>query len=421
MVRNSALLAALLVLIPSAVPAQTGLPETSEYKGDIRRGPDGRLTIVAPEQAPVDAADAARPATLKVGPQERVRTISEAARLARNGDVVEILPGEYRGQTAVWTQDRLTIRGVGGRPVLFADGRSAEDKALWVVRGGAIRVENLEFRGARVRDGNGAGIRFERGHLTIHRCAFIDNEMGILTDNKPDLALDISDSEFADAPRHDGPLHHLLYVGAIGRFTLTGSRFSNGYRGHLVKSRARENHVRYNLIADGPDGKASYELEFPNGGLAYVVGNVIAQSAATENSVIVAYGAEGPRWPDNALYFAHNTLVNGRREGGAFLRLWSDKLPGAEAWILNNLTVGNGDLYQPPHGRFEGNRSAPESALIEYGGVPARLKPGDPLRGGVRIPGAARGEELMPDAEFTLPAGRRPLRPGSSVAPGAFQ
>jgi hypothetical protein len=48
--------------------------------------------------------------------------------------------------------------------VLHADGLHAEGKALVVVRGGRRpRVENIEFRGARVPHGNGAGIRFERG------------------------------------------------------------------------------------------------------------------------------------------------------------------------------------------------------------------------------------------------------------------
>ncbi|MDR2788619.1 MAG: hypothetical protein LBD06_09755 [Candidatus Accumulibacter sp.] len=420
-----ALAIALLALLPSAGPARTfGLPASSEYKGEIRRDPEGRLSVVESGRTLAGTAGASRPATLKVGPGERVRTIGEAAEIARDGDVVEILPGDYRGQPAVWTQNELTIRGGGERPVLFADGRNVEGKALWIVRGGAIHIENLEFRGARVPDGNGAGIRFERGRLSIHRCAFVDNEMGLLTGNSPELSLEISDSEFSDAPRHDGALHHLLYVGAIDRFVLTGSRFSNGYRGHLVKSRARENHVRYNLLADGPEGRASYELEFPNGGLAHVVGNVIAQSAATDNPILVAYGAEGRRWPDNALYFAHDTLIDARRQGGTLLKLWADEFPdGMEVWILNNLIVGAGEsgLHPPPRGRFEGNRSAPESALIEFAGLPVRLKPDDPLRGSVRVPGAARGEALWPDAEFTLPAGQRPIRPGRALAPGAFQ
>lgn len=424
MVHSAFLVAALVgVSVTSFAQPANPLPESSDYKGEIRRAPDGKLIAVeknAPAattgQTPVSA-----PATLVVGPQERFRTITEAAKAARDGDVVEIRSGEYRGQTAIWTQNDLTIRGVGQRPVLIADGRSAEGKALWVIRGGRVRVENIEFRGVRVRDGNGAGIRFERGQLTVHRCAFIDNEMGILTGNSADLTLEVSDSEFADTARHDVDVHHLLYVGAIGRFVLTGSRFSNGYRGHLVKSRARENFIRYNLLADGPGGMASYELEFPNGGLAYVIGNVMQQSATAENPVLVSYGAEGPRWPDNALYFAHNTLINDRH-GGIFLRIATEKLGGnVESWVINNLTVGNGDLFPPAHGRFEGNLAASRSDLVEYAGLPLKLKSGSTLRGAVRIPGKARDIDLLPAAEFTLPVGQRPAVRGSSLAPGAFQ
>lgn len=402
-----------------AQPVQ-GLPESPAYKGDIRRSPDGKL-IAVEEQQVGTSAEATRPTTLVVGPQEKIRTITEAAKVARDGDVIEILPGEYHGQPAVWTQTNLFIRGRGPRPAMIADGRSAEGKGLWVIRGGNVRIENIEFRGVRVRDGNGAGIRFEKGHLVVHRCAFIDNEMGILTGNSPELTLEISDSEFADAARHEVDLHHLLYVGAIGRFVLTGSRFSNGYKGHLVKSRARENHVRYNLLADGQGGRASYELEFANGGIAYVVGNVIAKSAGADNSVLVSYGSEGPRWPENALYFAHNTLVNDRH-AGIFIQLVTGKFPAnTESWIINNLTVGNGDLFPPPQGRFEGNLSAQRGDLIDYAGLPSRLKADSPLRGQVRIPGKARDSDLLPQAEFTLPAGQRPISPGSSLAPGAFQ
>ena len=111
-------------------------------------------------------------ATMVVGPGEMVSTVTEAARLARDGDVIEIRSGNYRGQTAIWTQNNLLIRGTGKRPVMIADGQSAEDKATWVVRGGNVRIENIEFRGARASDGNGAGIRFERGRLTVHAVSF---------------------------------------------------------------------------------------------------------------------------------------------------------------------------------------------------------------------------------------------------------
>lgn len=398
------------------------VPPTSVYKGEIRRGADGRLTVVEVEKPARPVADGEpKPATMLVGSQERITTITEAAMRARDGEVIEIRPGDYHGQPALWTQDNLVIRGSGARPVMVADGKSAEGKAIWVIRGGNVRVENIEFRGARVPSGNGAGIRFERGNLVVHRCAFIDNEMGILTANFPEMTLAVSDSEFAAAPRYQGVLHHLLYVGQIGRFTLSGSRFEQGYLGHLVKSRAHQNDVRYNLLVDGAGGRSSYELEFPNGGIAYVVGNVIGQSATTDNPVLVAYGAEGPHWPDNGLFLAHNTLLNDFH-GGSFLKVWSEKFPGGvDTWVINNLTVGYGDLFAPAQGRFEGNRSALRRDLLDYGGLPLRLNGSSALRGAVRIPGQARGVDLLPAAEFSFPVGRRPVQPGNSLAPGAFQ
>ena len=141
---------------------------------------------------------------MRIGRQERITTITKAARLARNGEVIEITFGDYRAQPVVWTQDNLLIRGVGDRPVMIADSKSAEDKAIWVIRSGNVRVENIEFRGARVASGNGAGIRFERGHLVVHRCAFFDNEMGLLTANFSDMSLEVIDSEFGSAPHHRG-------------------------------------------------------------------------------------------------------------------------------------------------------------------------------------------------------------------------
>jgi len=395
------------------------LPSAPDYRGEIRRGPDGRLVTTTEDVVQRRAAEL--PATMVVGPGEKISSISEAARLAKDGEVIEIRPGEYRGQPAIWTQKDLLIRGAGQRPVMLADGKSAEGKAIWVVRGGKMTIQNVEFRGARVPDSNGAGIRFEKGELVVRGCAFFDNEMGIMTANLPELSLEVVDSEFADSPRTKNDYHHLLYVGGIGKFVLRGSRFRNGFYGHLVKSRARESHILYNMLVDGAGGQSSYELEFPNGGVAYVIGNVIGQSAGSDNPNVVAYGTEGPRWPDNALYMAHNTLINDAHAGN-FLNVRTDKIGGdLEVWLLNNLTVGHGDFFKPAQGRFDGNRSVARGDLADIGGIPLRLTNMSPLRGAIRPPGQARGVELLPDAEFRFPAGTRPMRPGSQLAPGAFQ
>lgn len=413
-------LLALRCLGVAAQPADR-LPPAPDYLGEIKRSPDGQLKAVmeGEKSLPVPVPLAG---TLVVGPGEKVTTITEAARLAKDGDVVEIRPGVYRGQPAVWTQKDLIIRGTGGsRPVMVADGKSAEGKAIWVVRGGKVRIENIEFRGAQVADRNGAGIRFETGSLTVTNSAFFDNEMGIMTGNKPELSLEVIDSEFADAPHTRNDYHHLIYVGSIGKFVLRGSRFQNGFYGHLVKTRARESHILYNMLVDGSGGHASYELEFANGGIAYVIGNSIGQSVQTENSSIVVYGSEGRRWPDNVLFMAHNTLLNDA-PGGSFVNVRGDKMgPDVEVWLLNNLTVGNGDLFKPAQGRFTGNQHIGRGELVESGGIPLRLTNMSPLRGAVRPPGEARGISLLPDAEFHFPVGTRPMRPGSQLAPGAFQ
>jgi len=420
---RSVLLATCLLLLK--VPflqaqVQDKLPPAPDYIGEIRRGVDGKL-VAKPESEQEKMHRIGEPATMRVGPAEKVTTLTEAARLAKDGEIIDVLPGNYRGQSAIWTQHRLLIRGVGERPVMIGDGKSAEGKAIWVVRGGDVTIENVEFRGARVANFNGAGIRFEKGNLVIQGCRFIDNEMGILTANSEDLRLEVRDSEFADAPRDARAWHHLIYVGKIARFVLRGSYFHGGYLGHLVKSRARESHILYNMLVDGDGGKASYELEFPNGGLAFVIGNVIGQSAGTDNPIVVSYGAESPNWRENSLYMVHNTLLNDRF-GGSFLTVHAENFPGGvNVWQINNLTVGSGTFYPPSQGRFEGNRSALRSDLIEFGGVPVRLTNQSPLRGAVRPPGSINGVELLPTEEFHFPVGTRSLRLGSSLSPGAFQ
>ena len=295
-------------------------------------------------------------ATWVVAAGSELPTMAEALQRAADGDLIEVQPGTYRGDVAVIGQRRLTIRGVGERPLFVADGRHAEGKAIWVVRNGDITIENIEFRGARVPDLNGAGIRFERGRLRILRCAFFDNEMGLLASNDAQAELHIEDSDFGQAPTHPGDLHHLLYVGRLAQVTITGSRFAQGYVGHLIKSRARRSVITGNTIVDGPDGRASYEIDLPNGGLAHIAGNTIGQSARTENITLVAYGAEGKAWPDSALTVEGNTMVSERPGHAWFVRAWADRLPpGSSIQVRRNRLIGNGAMSLMPGATVEDN------------------------------------------------------------------
>jgi hypothetical protein len=349
---------------------------------------------------------------LRVGPGETFQTIGKAAANARDGDVIEVAAGDYRADVAVWTQDRIAVRGVGGRARLIAAGASAEQKAIWVVRGGRMVVENIEFVGARVSDRNGAGIRLEKGSLTVRNCAFLDNENGILAGNGKTIELTIEGSEFGHNGAGDG-LSHNLYAGAIARLTVTGSYFHHARVGHLLKSRAAENRIMYNRLTDEIDGVASYELEFPNGGLAYVIGNIIQQAPDTGNPTMISVGAEGYSWPRNEVFLVNNTLVDDRKVGGIFL--WV-RAGVQRLGVFNNLLIGLGSLETAGRGEYAGNSHANRSALS------ADFVLTNPIRFAADIvdPGSANGIPLIMAREYVHPAQTRELSVKVSW-PGAQQ
>jgi len=351
--------------------------------------------------------------TITVGPSGDVRTIAEAAKIARSGDVVEVRAGEYRADVAVWNQTRLTIRAVGGRAVLNAAGRSAEGKGIWVIRDGHFEVEGFDFIGARVADRNGAGIRFEHGALVVRDSSFLDNENGILTSNDGRSTLLIERSLFARNGHGDG-YSHGVYAGRIARLEVRASYFHSGRAGHLLKSRARENRIEYNRLTD-EDGDSSYELEFPNGGRALVIGNIIEQSAKTQNPVIVSYGAEGYKWPVNELAMSHNTVVDSGARDGVFVRV----SPGnATAFLFDNLWVGGAKLGIPSIAEESGNRQVPLSALRDPAHGDYRLSASallPPREGASDVPAA-----WLPRFQYRRDRAMEPLTRGAPLA-GALQ
>lgn len=383
----------------------------------------GSSALAAGPAQAASGADGGR--LLRVGPGQALRTIAAAAAQARDGDTIEIEAGDYAADVAVWTRDRLTVRGVGGHVRLLAAGASAEDKAIWVVRGGAMTVENIAFSGARVSGRNGAGIRFEKGRLTVRNCLFEDNENGILTSNDPDAELEIEGSEFGHNGAGDGQSHN-LYVGNIRRLKVSGSYFHHARVGHLLKSRAAESVVEYNRLTDEPGGRASYELEFPGGGLAYVIGNLIEQGAQTENPYMISFGSEGYRWPRNELYLSGNTLVDERAQGGYFLRVQ----PGAgRVRAVNNLLFGRSTLEAATEGAAAGTGEYAGNVKIDAGAFAQLASQDYRLRkriadtrpfGKLAVPGAANGVELAPRREYVHPRQTRALA-GAPAVPGALQ
>jgi len=360
---------------------------------------------------------------LVVGPAGVPLTLQQALDKARDGDVIDILPGEYRGPPVVLEQRRLTLRGVGTRPVFNAERKLGSARAIWTVKGGEVVIQNIEFRGARAQDAGGAGVRQDGGVLLLRDCVFYDNEHGVLALNNDAATLTIENTQFGLAPRTVGGLPHLLNVGRIGKLSITGSRFQQGFEGHMIKSRARESFIGYNFIHDGNTGGGSYEIDLPVGGVATVIGNLIGQSPRGQNRVMLAYGAEGRAWERNVLYVAHNTFVNNMLTPAWFMRVWRDKLPeGTEVVAINNLLVGSGVFWLGASGQFQGNRPATQGMLMDTATHAFELPPGSVWRGSGVDPRQVSGQDLSPKAEFNWPMGAKPLSgERSSWSPGAFQ
>ncbi len=362
-------------------------------------------------------------ATINVGAKRDIKSLAEAAKRAKDGDTIEVDAGEYRRDVAVWTQNDLAIRAVGGRARLIASGGSAEGKAIFVVRGGRVTIEGFDFEGTRVLSRNGAGIRFEAGQLTVRDCRFVDNEMGLLTGNDAQAELTVENSEFAHNKRLDGH-NHQLYAGSIGKLTVRGSYFHQGFIGHLLKSRAAVNDIRYSRFSDEMGGTASYELEFPNGGEVVLVGNIVQQSSTSENGIMISMGAEGYTWPRHALVLVHNTLVDNRPSEGVFLRVMrGEGKYGAPVAIkaVNNLLVGNpGKLESAGPGEYRNNFNVDWDSFVRASREDYRLVPGSPVYGKAVDPGEFNGVALRPTHEYVHPRAQAALD-GPARHPGALQ
>lgn len=366
---------------------------------------------------PLAVAENVLPGELvRVGRDRTVRTIAAAAKIVPDGGVVEVDAGEYRGDVAVWVNKNVRVRAVGGRVRLDAAGAAAEGKGIWVVRGGKVEVDGFDFVNAAVPDRNGAGIRLEKGHLVVRNSTFTHNENGILTGGDKAGIVEIESCEFGYNGFGDGQSHN-LYVGGIARLSVTGSYFHHANVGHLLKSRAAENHIFYNRLTDETGGKASYELELPNGGVAYVVGNVIQQSSTTENPNIISYGAEGSRWPVNALYLVNNTLVDNRPQNGVFLRVRQGL---GTVTAVNNLLVGQGKLDAAGPGDFRNNLNVDWDEFVLAVREDYHLRPASKLRGKAIEPPTVPGVDLRPIKEYVHPRSARDVAP-KKLSPGAFQ
>jgi len=358
-------------------------------------------------------------ATLSVGPSGAWATPCDAIAVAAPGDVIEVdAAGDYAGDTCAWSTDDLTLRGVNGRPVL--DGTSApmaEQKGIFVIHAEDATVENLAFRGASVADANGAGIRHQGTNLVVRDCVFSDNENGILGSPAVDGtgSVEITGSEFDHNGAGDGYSHN-LYLGHYASVIFRASYSHRGNVGHLFKSRAAVNRIESSRLSDETGGAASYEIDLPNGGEAWIVGTVVEQVGTTQNSAMIAFGEEGTGSNTTLdLHIVNTTLVN-HHDRGTFVSVGSVVTPPAE--IVNTLFVGPGTLSTQAGTVFTAtwDDAMGDPLLVAPDALDVHLQDGSPCVD------AGVDPEVAPDAEYVHPAGEIPRsKVGDAWDIGAYE
>jgi hypothetical protein len=261
---------------------------------------------------------------LLVGPERTLKLPSAAAKIARPGDRIMIDAGVYR-DCAVWRTANITIEGVGG--YAHVKDVTCHRKAIWVFYASPVRISNVRFSGARVQHRNGAGIRWEgSGRLTLRNTWFHNNQMGILTHNRHQSEMAISDSRFeqnGDCPTFCG---HGVYAGRIAYLSITNSQFAGQKFGHHIKSRALVSNIIANRLLDGATGTASYAINLPDSGTATIRNNYIEKGPLSDNvKAVIAIGEEGAHSrggrfnPSRGIVIEKNVFQNNNRRKTNFV------------------------------------------------------------------------------------------------------
>lgn len=220
---------------------------------------------------------------------------------------IEIGPGTYK-ECAVQTAGYVIYRAAQPGTVIF-DGGTCEGKAAIVIRAKGAEVHGLIFQNMNVTDLNGAGIRQERGSLTVTNSWFRDSQQGILTANDPTASLTIDRSTFSGLGRCGGNAGcaHSIYINKLASLKVTNSRFERGTGGHYVKSRAPKVELTQNSFDDTKGTATNYMVDLPDGATGLIAGNYFVQGRNKENySALIAVRAERSTWSSAGLTITNN-------------------------------------------------------------------------------------------------------------------
>jgi hypothetical protein len=245
---------------------------------------------------------------------------------------------------------------------------------------------------------------------------FHNNENGILTGANANSDIVIDSTEFAANGYGDGQSHN-MYIGTVRSFTLRYSWSHDANQGHLVKSRALTNHILYNRLTEQA-GTGSYELNLPNGGRSYVIGNLIQQGPTSPNSKMISYGEEGATNANSNLFVVNNTFVNDKGSGIAVNVHSSVTAPVV---ARNNVTTGSRVFVSQAGASLAGTCNVADPLFVNRAAFDYHLQAGSSCVNAGVAPGTGDGVDLTPVAHYVHPVGHAARTANGVIDAGAYE
>jgi hypothetical protein len=265
------------------------------------------LPAIALLTAPVSAQREGAPYLLRERNQGFAKLQEAVDAIGGGSGTIVVAPGVHR-DCAVQSAGEVSFVAAQPGAAIFRGG-ICEQKATLVLRGRSARVEGLVFENLRVPDGNGAGIRIEKGNLLVSESLFRDSESGILSAADPASSIRVERSTFSGLGRCDRGLScaHSIYINDFGSLSVVRSRFERGTGGHYVKSRAPRIEVAESSFDDSGGRTTNYMIDLSTGATGTIARNLFVQGRDKENySAFISVAPEGKANSSAGLQIAAN-------------------------------------------------------------------------------------------------------------------
>jgi len=265
--------------------------------------------------APISAQQASAPFVVQETGEGFARLNDAVGSIRMGRGTILIAPGTYR-ECTIQAGGVITFKAAQPGTVIF-EGSPCEDKAIFVLRGQGSIVDGIIFRGVRVPDGNGAGIRTEMGDLTVINSMFLDSQEGILGGEPVAQKIVIDKSTFAGLGQCDETpdCAHSIYLANQGSVTITRSRFERGTGGHYVKVRSPIISITDNSFDDSRGSKTNYMIDLPEGATGVIARNTFEQGLNKENwTGFIVVAAEAKKYRSAGLRVEGNVATLAARD-----------------------------------------------------------------------------------------------------------